>query len=812
MKRFLIVPQILILSVVLSYGQMWDPELQDTLYGNEWIDFDNPDAYLKIPVAENGIFKIPFDKLPVAAQNTAGANFQLFAYGKEIPIYASTNGNLGANDYLQFWGEKNLYQLEKHLFRSDDRILNPYYSNFTDTAAYFLTWKNQPAGLQWNEINNNIISPPSPQPFYTVKKTLSLPEGSVRFGDYIGGHLIEDSQFDLEGFGSTFIQSRTYNIDASEYQNSGGDATLIISYATSYNVMHNFEIYINDNLVKKDSVFGFKVFTDTFTINQNQISGDVNLRLQGTAAGNDRLSLIYADLIYPRTFTFDGESSLILPISSSANERYYELTGMDATGGQVQVWNRADRTFIRAHVENGVVKFLITTQQNPTELIVFNTDTGVREVSNTRQYSFINYNEKQGDFIFISHKKFINSPGNELTNYANYRASNEGGNFDPIIVDIDQLYQQFGYGIERNPICVRNFLHFAEKNWRKELQNLLLVGKPREYLFIRTEADVTAAIDETFYVPTFGYNASDLLLATDNYTYVPIVPLGRLAVREPSELGNYLKRLKIMKPSKGIFKIPSIAKEWTKRVVHLSGGSGASERASIKSLMNIMESYIETGKMFADVTTYYKISDEPIQKSQTEGLKELIETGISIITFFGHSNPNVLDFNFDDPYSYNNYRKYPMLISNGCFSGNCATEVSGIGERFISVEDKGAIGYYASSGFGFTGALFELGSEFYKKQTSEYYGNSIGQILSSCIDELQFKQSISLQSLLQTNNISRDPSIKIHAFPGPDYVVDRESVKLDPPFLNTELDSFEVSFDLVNLGMTLPDTNFLNFY
>jgi hypothetical protein len=809
MKRFLIVPQILVLSVVLSYGQMWDPDLQDTLFGNEWIDFDNPDNYYKMPVAEDGMYKITFENLPANLKTVQGANFQIFAFGKPVPFYVSNQGTLSSGDYIAFWGEKNTYQLEKHLFKSEDRILNPYYSNFNDTTAYFLTSNNQGGGLQVTEIPNDLSNLPPAESHFMREELFMLPEISIRFGDYIGSHLIEDSQFDLEGFGSKNLKTRTFDLDASEYQNTGGDASLILSYATSYNVFHNIEIYINDVLVKKDSVFGFKVFKDTIKIDQNQLTETINVHIAGIAGSSDKFSLIYADLIYPRTFNFDGERMVKLPIAPSASSRYFELNGLDVTGGQIRVWNIADQTFMNATVDNGVVKFLLPAQQSATQLIVFNPGEGVEEIANPRQISFLNFSENQGDFIFISHKKFINSPGNELSNYANYRASQEGGRFEPIIVDIEQLYEQFGYGSTRNPICIRNFLHFAEKKWTQDLKNLILVGKPREYVELRTPADVAAAQDITLFVPTFGYNASDLLLATDNYSYVPIVHLGRLAVSEPSELGNYLKKVKDYENLQRNFQNTIESKEWTKRVVHMSGGNGASERASIRSLLNSMETIIESGKMYADVTTFSKETDVINVKTQTEGLKELIDNGVSILTYFGHASSNILGFNFDDPDSYENFEKYPFLLSNGCFSGNCATGVSGIGERFISTEDKGAIGFYASSGFGFTGALFELGAEFYKKQTGTHYGKSIGEILSSCIEDLKFRQSISLQSLLQQSIYQGDPAIKIHAFDGPDYVIDKATVKLDPPFLNTELDSFKINLDLVDLGMTLPDTNFM---
>jgi hypothetical protein len=169
-------------------------------------------------------------------------------------------------------------------------------------------------------------------------------------------------------------------------------------------------------------------------------------------------------------------------------------------------------------------------------LVVYNNQSGITEVQEMENVQFINYLDDTGNFLFISHPRFINSTGRELQDYAAYRQSPEGGGYQPLILDIYQLYDQFGYGIKRNPICVRNFLHFAERNWRDSLSYLLLVGKPREYIDIRSEANLSLSHNKTFFVPIFGKNASDQLMATDNYRYVPLCPVGRLAVTQPQEI------------------------------------------------------------------------------------------------------------------------------------------------------------------------------------------------------------------------------------------------------------------------------------
>ena len=54
-------------------------------------------------------------------------------------------GPLGANDYIEFWGERNDGKPDKNLYRDTSYQLSDSFSLHTDTATYFLTVN--PAGI-----------------------------------------------------------------------------------------------------------------------------------------------------------------------------------------------------------------------------------------------------------------------------------------------------------------------------------------------------------------------------------------------------------------------------------------------------------------------------------------------------------------------------------------------------------------------------------------------------------------------------------------------------------------------------------------
>ncbi|MEM6726026.1 MAG: hypothetical protein AAF598_18435, partial [Bacteroidota bacterium] len=80
----------------------------DTLYGNEWINYDQ--QYLRINITADGVYKINRQNLEAAGWNMnsiQGQDLQLFYLGEELPIYVSTDGPLGGSDFVEFVGKQN---------------------------------------------------------------------------------------------------------------------------------------------------------------------------------------------------------------------------------------------------------------------------------------------------------------------------------------------------------------------------------------------------------------------------------------------------------------------------------------------------------------------------------------------------------------------------------------------------------------------------------------------------------------------------------------------------------------------------------
>ena len=148
-------------------------------HGNEWINYNQ--RYLKIPVTVNGIYKLDYAVLNtelaaigVSLSAIDPRNIQLFGHGKEQPIevLGENDGNFWVSDYLLFHGEKNDGWFDAGLYRDPNKPrLNPYFSLFSDTAYYFLTWNSQLQNSRFKPSTNKNFASKTSQSYFLAQST-----------------------------------------------------------------------------------------------------------------------------------------------------------------------------------------------------------------------------------------------------------------------------------------------------------------------------------------------------------------------------------------------------------------------------------------------------------------------------------------------------------------------------------------------------------------------------------------------------------------------------------------------------------------
>lgn len=123
-------------------------------FANDWIDYSADKKYLKFDVTNTGIHRIDYNTLNFALQQIgenistiSAPSIQLFGRGKEVTLFIAgqQDGSFDPNDEIIFYAETNDGWADASFYNEASQHTNPYYSLYTDTAAYFLTW--DPAGI-----------------------------------------------------------------------------------------------------------------------------------------------------------------------------------------------------------------------------------------------------------------------------------------------------------------------------------------------------------------------------------------------------------------------------------------------------------------------------------------------------------------------------------------------------------------------------------------------------------------------------------------------------------------------------------------
>ena len=776
-----------------------------SIYGNEWIDFSKD--YYKIPVSEDGIYHITYQQLSdsgIDLENVMGKDFQLYLYGKEINIYASTSGKFSPNDYIEFYGEKNRTKLDSFLFRNKNHILNPEYSMFTDTSAYFLTWDKATANKRYADIENDLSGNlPAAEIYYIHEEKLINHSHFIKPLRDSKNHIYK-SNFDIgEGFGSGNEDTKnSFIIHSSNFLDINIQPELSIRYATNIG-KHEIDINVNNKFVKHETRNGFYCGNVDITLDKSDIKDDIKIDLEGTWNSDykDRRTVSVISLKYPRAFDFQNKSIYTFNIEASAFTRYFEISNFDVNGSSFILYDVKNQTRLVPVIENDLVKFRLNPSANPLKLVLINLDKSLKSVTGLHKVEFIDYlQDKNKNYIIISDKnRFVDDNNtNWVEEYANYRSSPEGGSYKTFIADIHNIYNQFGYGIDRHNIALNNFIIYLKDHFT-DPRYVFIIGKGLEYNEIRTK-DQLEENKSLFFIPTFGYPGSDNLLGARFNKNYSAIPIGRIAVRNYQQIETYLNKVK--KHEDYLQYSQTIEdKEWMKKVIHLVGGTDDIIN-QIDHNLTLMADIIHKNKYGADVHTYRRTSGDA-QESVSQKIIDDINKGASIVTFYGHSAITGTDFNIGNLQN----DRFPIFYSLGCYSGNIHTNIKdGQSEEFV-LDDYGVVAYIGTSGTGFTGSLGSLGKKIYSLTGGEYYGQGVGKIVNSAIKTLDENYTdIGTVTLNQQFTFHGDPAITLYKHPGPDYVIDYSTITTEPSVVNSSFSKFNLSFDIVNLGYAINDS------
>ncbi len=813
------------LHLLLFIGLVFSAQAQP--FGNEWIVPSQ--QYYKIKVTLDGMYRIPRSTLlPLGIGTVSTASFALYHNGQQIPIYVSTTANtLGNSDYLEFYGERNRGYIDSLLYRKADDQINPSYSLFTDTSVYFLTTNSLNNNLRYAEIQNVIPQPaPVPESYFTCRSIVNYPTGSYYDGKYysLNNEEVYKSLYERgEGFTfSAYFGNFQQNFIAPTPSLYTGDPNLMaqlkVNYANNSLENHITFVQLNGTQVYTQNHFGFKLNKMNVTIPTTQLhSGNdtITFYASDNAFSQKQNMVGYLEVVYPRDFNAGGANIFQFTSAASPSKKYIEVNNFNDNNTVPVLFDVTNGWFYRSAQPAGSspVKFHILNSGVERNMYLCSDDaSGNTTVQTLTPVSFVDYSNitNQGKYIVISNSVLFNdgSGKNWVEEYRTYRDLDNGGKYKNCkIISIDLLYDQFGYGIAKSPLAIRNFIAYATSTWGNlKPEYVFLIGKGRESKFMRSDAGVRTQC----LVPTFGFPGSDNLLAATRQSDFPLVAIGRLAAENGLQVKDYLDKIKDYEKEQSTYDDHELIenKIWQKQLLHFSGGTSSFEQSLFRAYVNNYKKIAADTSWGANTTSFSKTSSDPIDVQQSQVIKTAINKGVSWITFFGHSATGAFDFSIDEPENYNNRGKYPIILSNGCFAGFIHDAAPGYSERFVFKPAAGAIAFMATSSLSTPGGLNNFSDTLYRRTCRLNYTEPLGKAVQQTLTKLYTYNYASDNDMMMAYEMTLhgDPGLIPNQYPKPDYAIEQSSLFFNPSSIQPGLDSFEVKLVVTNLGKAIKDS------
>jgi Peptidase family C25 len=715
---------------------------QTNVHSNSWIDYDN--EYIKIDIAEDGIYRISFEELKNAGLKSF-KNIGIFHHGKPVAIETinETNGELRENGYIQFYAEKNKGELDSLVYGSNEKRNNPYQSLFSDISAYFLR------NLQEKQDRISVLNLSQKTNKNTFTEELIFaPNSQYSFNNSIGLlPLVMQSYYETgEGWTGKYISS---------------DSTANIVYTLK-------DIEPNSQITMELKLNGRSLTNHALNLEINKKA--TNQALEFEPFGIIEQSYIFNDIISDKvTLRFTPKLSQKFDWYSITFAKFKYTRKLEKN-----IINRAYSSENAVYLNPAWQTFDITDPKNAKKIISVSEGIFTLEKNKALIYTSTEY-KKPLQLKLLSFKKLPENPSfliitdpvleTSANAYATYRSSALGGKHITAIAYTDDIYNQFSYG-EKSPMAIFNYLKYSVKDRKKTF--LLLLGKATTF------PDVLKSSPDM--VPSFGYPASDLMLSSgpDYMKKIEWIPTGRISASKNIEVLNYLEKVKEHEAN--------FVTEWRTKGLHLSGGQNQFELFVLKNILDNLSPSLVSQDVFHSLKTRNKPSDNLIEQVD---ISEEINKGIGFMSFVGHGSTAELDYNIgfcsDPKRNINNKGKYPLMFFNGCGVGNVFYRYNVLSSDWLLTPNKGAIAVLANSYWSFASSTQQYLSTLYSTMFENplAQGKSIGESQIIALNEMQ--KNISdpyVRSGIHQVVLQGDPAVRIFPFEKPDFTIPEAGIFL----------------------------------
>jgi hypothetical protein len=801
-------------------------------YGNEWIDYSQ--KYYKFSVTQTGLHRIDYNTLVAAGipvSTIPTETFQIFGRENEVPLYLFDNNDnsFDPGDYFVFAAKRNDGWMDSVICLNHTTMANPAVSLINDTLHYFFSWTTGTPGQRFILNTDNDFAGEVPISF-VIKNVTS--EYNAEYCDgIVSDDAIASAYTSGEGYSNgaatAFTSDLTQNngLNTPNHYNGLGAPFPIVHFRSStashaesstvYN--HHLRVKINSTQLLDSSWSGYKQMRVTKALPNTLLAANTNMEFTIVAdvgAVLDRQALTYYTIRYPRTTNSNGAvmDEFFVPNNGSSTKSRIDLASFGSANA-IGFYKQGVQWYAQFGSDNsGVQQFLIPNNGSGT-----GSDLGIYSLNHTISVSglspvngngiFTDFSSSIADsmLIMITSEALISA----ANNYKVYRESAAGGSFPTVLALFSELTDQFGGGVPLHPGAIRRFAHYFYNNTTIKPAGLFLVGKGINSFVHRFDPAASAENK----VPCLGYPGSDNALTSglEATIYEPLIPTGRISLSTNQELENYLAKVvqyeDNQNPNSSSFE-ENLTQQ--KQILHFVGGSSAQQQTLFQSYMNEMKGVAEDSLYAGNVTSYYKTTSDPLDPNVVAGVTEQIAAGVSIMNFFGHAaqSNNGFEINIDEPSNWNNTGKYPFVIGNSCHNGDIYASGNGsTSERFVNIQQEGAIGFISSVGLGFSNYLYYYSTELYRQLSNKNYGKSFAYQIQQAIKTLQYpNQNLLYETTYHQMALNGDPLLRINVQEEPEITIKQSDLSFSPSNITLAVDSIELTFTVRNIGVAIYDS------
>lgn len=688
-----------------------------------------------IGINQDGIYRLTYTALQTAGMdvdNVDPQTFHLYSQGEDVSIfvYGEDDGNFDPGDYITFYGEKfrgdilaNKYQAMMDPGNGqaannwfwfcvvDACDLAGAFEQYTDTNIYSLTVGGIP-GPRMNSVNGAPASATVPSVYTTtVRAEQSNYWWAFEFQS-------EDVWFwnQIQRQTSTLPYTTTYSITLPNVA-TGYPATLHAEVAsrnsTSGYPDHHTQFRLNAGSAVLDDAYWDGQNRYSFTAEipaDNVLEGTNNLlftMLPDVSPGATRMYFDFFEVTYARQF--------VALANQLAFTRYapgtwkYQISGFTSSG--MEVYNISN-PFAPVRVLNPGVSgsgpytasFQVTDGATASYFVA-GAGSIILTPASITQYQPPNFAAMpEADYIFITHENFIPS----LQPLAAYRA-NQG--FSVAIVDVDDLYREFNYGIY-NPIAIKNFLAYTFENWDTPPTYVTLVGSGhwnfKNYGALtepyKNPPPVYMPPNLAYIDPWQGQTDSANLLATlVGDDTLPDLQIARMPVSSTAELDILVNKI--------IGYETQPVADWQKNVTFVVDNTPDDAGDFVALAEGIINDYIDPHPYYQPIRIYENdfgctIANSPACDNVTQAIIDTFNiTGTLLVNYIGHGSLNRWSgesiFLNSDVASLNNPTQLPVILSMTCLDGYWLyPNIDSLTRLLLVTGGKGAVATFSPTGLG----------------------------------------------------------------------------------------------------------------